>query len=815
VSTHFSTRNIPTHLWSAFTMKTGRQSTFGRLRSLAMMESAWLAIGLIPTMAVAAPVRSGEVIYRQQCASCHGSSGEGTDDHYPRALVGERSVSGLARLIAKTMPEDAPGDCVGEDAEKVAAYIYESFYSKSAQVRNKFQAPRIELSRLTVRQYKHVVADLLGNSQPPTHWDDQRGLKAEYSSRSRRRRNASGGGSSLNRVDPEIHLDFGTASPIAAQAAFKDLAKSWQKAPVLLVPLSAFNGFSQEFRVNWQGSLLAPETGEYEFLVKTENATSLWVNDNVRPLIDARVKSGNDTEYHGSQYLLGGRVYPVRLELSRSKEKTSSIALEWKLPRRAFEVIPRRNLLPTSVPESFVLQTSFPPDDRSVGYERGTSVSKAWDQSTTDAALEIAAHLLAHLKELAGVGQDAPDREPKYRALCQQFAERAFRRPLTDEQKAFFIDRQFKEARSPELAVKRVVLLVLKSPRFLYREIGSTSPDGYDVASRLSFGLWDSIPDQPLLAAAASGQLNTREQVVRQAERMVNDLRARSKLRELFLQWLRVEQVPDIAKDPKRYPQFNEAIASDLRTSLDLFLEDVIGGDAADFRQLLRADYVYLNGRLAQFYGADLSPDAPFQKVYLDQRERAGVLTHPYLMASFAYTASTSPIHRGVFIARSVLGRVLRPPPEAVAPLAPDLHPDLTTRQRVTLQTKPESCQSCHGMINPLGFTLEHFDAVGRYRKDEKERPIDGSGSYETRAGEVVNFEGIRDLAAFLAASEETHTAIIQQMFHHLVKQPVRAYGPQTLPNLRRFFAANDFNLRKLMVEIMATSALTAPGVKP
>ena len=184
-------------------------------------------------------------------------------------------------------------------------------------------------------------------------------------------------------------------------------------------------------------------------------------------------------------------------------------------------------------------------------------------------------------------------------------------------------------------------------------------------------------------------------------------------------------------------------------------------------------------------------------------------------MASFAYTASSSPIHRGVFIARSVLGRVLRPPPEAVAPLAPDLHPDLTTRQRVTLQTKPESCQSCHGMINPLGFTLEHFDAVGRYRKDEKGRPIDATGSYETRAGEMVKFEGVRDLAAFLAGSEETHTAIVQQMFHHLVKQPVRAYGPQTLPDLRRFFAAHDFNLRKLMVEIMATSALTPPGVKP
>ena len=173
---------------------------------------------------------------------------------------------------------------------------------------------------------------------------------------------------------------------------------------MLLVPLSAFNGFSQDFRANWQGSLLAPETGEYEFLVRTENATRLSVNDKIRPLIDALVKSGNDTEYRGSAYLLGGRVYPLRLELSRSKEKTSSITLEWKLPRRAFEVIPRRNLLPGSVPETFVLQTPFPPDDRSVGYERGTSVSKAWDQSTTDAAIEVAAHVGAHLKELAGVG---------------------------------------------------------------------------------------------------------------------------------------------------------------------------------------------------------------------------------------------------------------------------------------------------------------------------------------------------------------------------------------------------------------------------
>ena len=105
--------------------------------------------------------------------------------------------------------------------------------------------------------------------------------------------------------------------------------------------------------------MLAPETGEYEFLIKTENATRLWVNDKVRPLIDAGVKSGNDTEYRASIYLLGGRVYPLRLELSRSKEKTSSIALEWKLPRRAFEVIPRRNLSPSSFAGTLRLEDSL------------------------------------------------------------------------------------------------------------------------------------------------------------------------------------------------------------------------------------------------------------------------------------------------------------------------------------------------------------------------------------------------------------------------------------------------------------------------
>jgi hypothetical protein len=488
---------------------------------------------------------------------------------------------------------------------------------------------------------------------------------------------------------------------------------------------------------------------------------------------------------------------------------TSSIALEWKVPRRAFEVIPRRALSPVSLPESFVLTTPFPPDDRSAGYERGTSISKAWDQATTDASIEVATYVVAHLKELSGASEDATDRNAKLREFCSKFAERAFRHPLTSEEKSLFIDRQFTDAPDLETAVKRVGLLVLKSPRFLYRETSYGRPSSYEVASRLSFGLWDSLPDDVLLKAAASGELVTRAHVAIQAERMIKDPRARAKLEGFFQQWLRIDLVREIVKDAKSYPEFDEKVLSDLRTSLDLMLDEVLGSDTSDFRQLLLAKHVYLNGRLAQLYGAKLPSDAPFQKVSLEQEGRAGLLTHPYLMASFAYTATSSPIHRGVFIARSVLGRVLRPPPEAVAPLAAEIHPDLTTRQRVSIQTQPGACMSCHGMINPLGFALEHFDALGRYRKVEKGTAIDATGSYETRAGEIVKFSGSKDLAAYLTSSSESHSAFVQQLFHYLVKQPIGAFDRQELPELRRFFVAHDFNIRKLAVEIMASSALT------
>lgn len=749
-------------------------------------------IGAPPKSKTAKAPRTGEQIYRLKCASCHGAKGEGTK-FYQKPLAGQQSVVQLTRFIGQSMPP-GPKPCGTEESKRVAGYIYDAFYSPIAQSRNR--PARVELARLTVRQYQNALTDLIGSFREIKPMETPKGLRAEYF----KSRNFSNGERVIDKVDSTVNFDFGTEAPATEKPDQID---------------------KRLFSILWSGSVLSPDTGEYEFVIKTEHAVRLWVNDVRRPLIDATVKSGKDTEYHATLALLGGRAYPIRLEFSKSKQgvddsdKTkklpsvhASVSLEWKPPKRRQEVIPSRCLIPSAMPTLFVATAPFPPDDRSLGYERGTAISKAWDEATTEGALETAHYVIDHLKEFSGIADSAPDRAKQLGDFCRKLAERAFRRPLTADVSTFYVDRFFKSGKDLDESLKRSLLLILKSPRFLYREVGITGSDAYTVASRLSFGLWDTMPDGELLKAAAKGELVTREQVQHQAERMVADPRVWFKLREFLMQWLRVEQYPDLAKDTKTYPDFSLEVQADLRAAMEVFLEKVAWGERADFRELLLTDKLYLNGRLAKLYGVNLPEEAPFQPVELDANERAGVLTHPYLMASFAYLKGSSPIHRGVLIARNLLGRTLLPPPIAVAPTAADLHPNMTTRQRVSLQTKPAACMSCHSMINALGFPFEKFDAMGRIRTEENKQPIDTTGGYRSRTGQQVRFANARELATFLANSGETHAAFVEKLFQFFIKQPIRAYGPQTATGLQRTFVTNEFNIRKELIEIVVTSAL-------
>ena len=774
-------------------MKTDNlRSRADRIWTLAL-ATGWLCLGLAtgvgaqdesPGQSAAEP--SGRDIYAARCAECHGDQGEGTAE-YQAPLTGELSVDQLAELIQRTMPEDDPESLTEQQAHQVARFVFDGFYSPIAQDRNR--PARIALARLSVEAYRQALADLIGGVTG-AQWPDEKrfGLQAAYI---QGRKIWDRKQIKLERVDSRIDFDFGTESPVDE---IDD---------------------PHQFSIRWNGSLRVPETGWYRFIVDSPNAVKLMVNSD-RPLIDGWVTSENETRREARMFLLGGRVYPLRLEFSKAKQgvddskkrkgpppqRPASIALQWQPPRGAIEPIPDRFLMPRRGAPVFVCSVPFPPDDQSYGWTRTTTISKAWDEATTAGALQVVEFVDEHLDAWVKPGKNEPEETgeaARMRSWCYRFVERAFRHPLSDDERGWYVDRQFAQATTPRQAVARVVLLALKSPRFLFRDLGPRP--AWQTAERLAFTLCDSLPDRPLLAAAADGRLDRADGLNQQIERMANRPLARYKLGRFLRNWLQIDGERELVKDPERYPGFDQRAMCDLRTSVELFVDEVIDSPRADYRELIRADSIYLNARLAELFGVTPPEGTGFEKVRLNAEHRAGILTHPYLMAQFAYRSETSPIHRGVFISRKILGQRLKPPPVALAPLAAELHPDLTTRERVALQTRATQCMACHRVINPLGFALEHFDAVGRFRETDRERPIDVNASLVI-GGERVTLGGSRDLAEFILSSRRAQTAFCEQMFHFLVGQPVRAYGPTTLSDLRDHFERHEFNIRALSTEI-------------
>jgi uncharacterized protein DUF1592/uncharacterized protein DUF1588/PA14 domain-containing protein/cbb3-type cytochrome c oxidase subunit III len=719
-------------------------------------------------------------IFRQRCAKCHGRNGEGVNGKYDGPLQGDRPLDKLTRYIERNMPDDAPGTCKAQQATAVAKYIYDSFYSAEVRLRNT-KPPRVELARLTNRQYLNSIADLLKEfTGRGGALSDEHGLRASYYSS----HDLNGDKKVIERIDREIDFDFGEKSPDTK--------------------CDGTNGFS----IQWRGSLKTDETGDYEFLLKTPNGSRLWVNDETEPLIDAWVASGQTNEHKAVLRLIGGRAYPVKLTVFKYKEKLAALSLQWKPPKGAQQTIPARNLSPSSTTPTFVVSTPFPADDSSYGYERGVSISKAWDEAATAAAIEVANHVTANIDHFCRTKAADTNRAEKIQTFCNEFVTAAFRRRLTQQQSNLCVAAQFKNAPKIEDAVKRVVLLTLKSPRFLYLGLQEEKPDDFAVAERLAYGLWDSLPDAELQRQAAKNALHTREQVAGQAERMIADGRAHAKMQTFFHHWLQMDRVENLSKDDKLFPGFTPAITADLRTSLNIFLENTMWSDGSDYRTLLLADYLFLNNRLAEFYEVNTNKTDEFIKTTFGSNQRSGVLTHPYLLAAFSYQKLTSPIHRGVFLTRDIVGRALKPPPMAMTFKDSDFAPNLTMREKVSQLTKPQNCQSCHSMINPLGFSLEQYDAVGRFRTSDHDRLIDPVSDYLTDDGQTIRLTGARDVAEFAINSDQAQNAFIQQLFHHVVKQPLLAYGADTLKHLRQNFIATDFNMQKLLAEIVTVSAL-------
>jgi hypothetical protein len=471
----------------------------------------------------------------------------------------------------------------------------------------------------------------------------------------------------LYRVDARLAFDFGEASP-SENVPGADIT-------------------ADQFTIIWRGGLIINDTGHHEFRVSTENGARLYLNldpqqrmrklrddsssAGQQALIDAWVSSGEMREHTARVFLLGGRIYPLRLEFFKYLEKTASIKLEWKPPHGTWSVLDHNHTTTVRPARVHVCETPFPADDRSLGYERGSSVSREWHAATTYAAIAAAAEVVQRLPLLADFTAKTEDRDQHVKDFVLEFARVAFRCPLTSREEVALAEVALVDAPNLEAGVRRAVVMALMSPHFLYTDLTPVgeAPSPYTIASRLSFGLWDSIPDQQLRDAASDRQLETTEQLEAQASRMLADPRAKAKMRSFFQNWLELEE-RDLAKDKQMFPEFDEAVIADLRRSLELFIERVVWSPESDYRQLLLADYLLLNERPRRLYlfpdgdgeseesrggigqKAISAPSARFASAFkrtdFPADRRSGVLTHPYLLSAFAYHNNTSPIHRGV-----------------------------------------------------------------------------------------------------------------------------------------------------------------------
>jgi hypothetical protein len=362
------------------------------------------------------------------------------------------------------------------------------------------------------------------------------------------------------------------------------------------------------------------------------------------------------------------------------------------------------------------------------------------------------------------------DPESAARAFISDFGRRAYRRPLTQEE----IDTYYELfTRGPELleggddfnrGVRLTLQAFLQSPHFLYRverstevgEDGLVHLDGWEVASKLSYMLWNTMPDDLLFGAAESGELSTPNGIMTQAARMLDDERSHAMVAAFHAQLYQYDHYEDLYKDPAYFPDFSSEIGADLQTEAELFIEDVVYSGGG-LRELLTSPFTYVNSDLAAIYGLPGSFGADFERVELDPAERAGFLTRIGFLASNATPREQNTIHRGIFVNLRVLCNDIPSPPDNVPPLPP-ADDYATNRERVESHTGLGTCgATCHhGLINPPGYALEHYDAVGAFQGDEDGAAIDSSAEY-TLDGAAVAFDGAIELSELIAESDQAH----------------------------------------------------------
>lgn len=352
------------------------------------------------------------------------------------------------------------------------------------------------------------------------------------------------------------------------------------------------------------------------------------------------------------------------------------------------------------------------------------------------------------------------------------FGQRAFRRPLTqdDRNRYMTLYRQVAAIDGFEVAITDVMTAMLISPHFLYRtEIGQKQGDGtfvltqHEVASQLSYLLWGAMPDDTLLQAADRGELSSAEQIGAQAKRMLKDPRSAKHFGHFVDQWLELERFDQSVKADDTYPGFTPEIRELMKQETRLFLSHIFNEGQGTLPELFASKITFLNPTLKTFYGESVGLQGDqMQSVTLDHRP--GILSRGSILATHSLTSSTSPVKRGLLVRTRLLCQHLPPPPPGLDASLPDFEAGMTTRQRFAKHSESIQCAGCHRLVDPIGFAFETFDGVGRFATMDQGKPVDAVGEILNTFHTNGQFDGLAQLTATLANSQDVHQCFSRQV---------------------------------------------------
>jgi hypothetical protein len=448
-----------------------------------------------------------------------------------------------------------------------------------------------------------------------------------------------------------------------------------------------------------------------------------------------------------------------------------------------------------------------------------TAVSETQVDEYRLAAEQLAEAATVDPAALAGCAPDTG--ETCARSFIESFGRRALRRPLTtEEQEQYLAIYRVGSARDAfRGGLRLVVTAMLQSPFFLYRvessprsAAGVAQLSGFEVAARLSYLITASTPDAALLDAAASGALDTQAGVAEQAERLLNSPAAAQALSSFHEEWLKISSVADLEKDEALFPEWNEELKVAIQAETAHFVSYVLGQGDGRFTSLLTAPFSVIDPALAPLYG--VAAPAGVGRVDFPPEQRSGLLTQAAFLSVKAHERQTSPVRRGIGLLQSLACISLPPPPPTVNADEPAITPGATTRERFATHSANPSCAACHSKIDPPGFVLESYDAVGRYRTTENDAPIDTSVTIAALAPELDGqYPNVRALLEKFSQSQTVGDCYSTQWFRYALKRDPVNRDACSLQRMLGAFDASQGAIREL-VRAVATADAFRYGVK-